>query len=136
MRAKIGTASTKAANRRWSWATAQIATRLPKMGNVRYSTSAYGVALALVSAAAASAATPASRGVASTAAAGARYVSLYSLWLTNSDAIHTTATNITMPATGPTRISSLRFIAATSRDWPRCLHHLVAAGAPGALASR
>src|SRR6476661_5072475 len=101
MRAKIGTASTKAANRRWSWATAQIATRLPKMGNVRYSTSAYGVALALVSAAAAS------RGVASTAATGARYVARYSLWLTKTVAIHTTAMNIAMPATGPTRISSL-----------------------------
>jgi hypothetical protein len=40
MNAKIGTASTNAANSRWSWATDQIATRLPTMGKVRYSASA------------------------------------------------------------------------------------------------
>ena len=39
MTAKIGTASTNAANSRWSWATAQIATRLPTLGTARYSDS-------------------------------------------------------------------------------------------------
>src|SRR5207253_181612 len=40
-----------------------------------------------------------------------RYGSLYSLWRTKADAIQTTLMNTTMPATGPTRISALRFIA-------------------------
>ena len=37
--ANSGTASTKAANSRWSWATTQIATRLPTLGKARYSAS-------------------------------------------------------------------------------------------------
>src|SRR3954471_187176 len=110
MNAKIGTARTHAANRRWSCATDQMATRLPKMGNVRHSTSTYGFARALVSSAVFSVARPSARGVVSTAAAGARYGSLYS-WCTSLDAIHTAPTNIMMPTTGPSRISILRFIA-------------------------
>ena len=43
--AKIGTARTNAANRRWSCATAQMATRLPTTGKRRYSASTYGLAL-------------------------------------------------------------------------------------------
>jgi hypothetical protein len=72
MNAKIGTASTKAANSRWSCATAQMATRLPMTGTVRYSASAYGVALAFAAAAAASSVIPCVRGVGSTTATGAR----------------------------------------------------------------
>src|SRR5688572_11572335 len=107
--AKIGTASTKAANRRWSCATAQMATRLPTTGKARYSASTYGLALAAASAAAFSAASPPSRGVTSTAAAGARYGSLYSRFVSNV-AINTTTPNSTTPTTGLRRIGSLRFI--------------------------
>jgi hypothetical protein len=42
MNAKIGTARTKAAKRRWSCATAQMATRLPTYGTARYCASSYG----------------------------------------------------------------------------------------------
>src|SRR6185503_4219745 len=98
MKAKMGTASTNAANSRWSSATAQMATRLPTTGNVRYSASAR------------SAVTPASRGVASTAAVGTRYGSLYSRFI-SCDATKMTAANINRPVTGPRMNSSFRFIA-------------------------
>src|SRR3954451_4578121 len=109
MNAKSGTARTNAANSRWSCATDQIATRLPMIGNVRYSASTYGRAFAFASASACSAAMPCSRGVASTAADGARYGSLYS-WLTSVDAIQMAPANIRRPATGPRRTRTLRFI--------------------------
>src|ERR671913_325464 len=110
MNAKRGTASTNAANRRWSCATDQIATRLPTRGKRRYSASTYGVARAVASASAFSAAMPSARGVASTLAAGARYGSLYSR-LTSVDAIQTAPANIRSPATGPRSTRSLRLIA-------------------------
>src|SRR5688572_10956575 len=106
--AKIGTARTNAANRRWSCATAQIATRLPTTGNCRYSASTYGVARAAASAAARSASTPSARGVGSTAATGARYGSRYSRFVRNV-AMNTTPANMIRPVTGPSTNSSLRF---------------------------
>src|SRR5688572_1357062 len=105
--AKIGTARTNAANRRWSCATAQMATRLPTTGNARYSASTYGLARAAVSAAARSASRPAARGVGSAIATGARYGSRYSRFVRNV-AISTTAPNITRPVRGPSTNSSLR----------------------------
>src|SRR3954467_9548198 len=114
MNVNIGTARTNAANSRCSCATDQIAARLPTIGKARYCASTYGVALALTSAAACSAARPCARGVESTAASGARYASLYSLRLSRSDAIHIAPTNIRIPATGPRRISTLRLIAPFS----------------------
>src|SRR5918993_3513898 len=110
MNAKRGTASTNAANRRWSCATDQIATRLPTRGKRRYSASTYGVARAVASASAFSAAMPSARGVRSTAAEGARYGSLYSR-LTSVDAIQIAPANITRPATGPRRTSTFRLSA-------------------------
>src|SRR5262245_60311069 len=87
-----------------------MATRLPTIGKVRYSTSAYGLSFAFLSASAFSAVSPSARGVASTVAAGARYGSRYSR-LTSCEAIHTTAANITSPGTGPSTNSTFRFIA-------------------------
>ena len=59
-RAKIGTASTKAANSKWSWATIQMATRLPILGTARYSASSYGLSSSWAAASSALAARSAS----------------------------------------------------------------------------
>jgi hypothetical protein len=87
-----------------------MATRLPILGTARYCASSYGFVAAGVSGAVFAAACASALGAAATApGAGA---GCWAMRLASDEAIETDPANIASPATGPSRISSVRFVTA------------------------